>query len=223
MRLRDGTGLEHVLTARSAVEGSMLRLHRIVPVALALATLAVAPACASHRYHRYPSARADDRGYYRGYNDGRAHGERDARRGQRYDYERHRQFRSGHNDYGGYGSRGGYQRDYRRGFVAGYDEGYRRYARYDRDDRRHGPDVYRSWPGTGYASPASQNGYRDGYAQGRDDGRDGDRYDPVRGSRYREGDHDYDRRYGPRDDYKRDYRAAFQQGYDQGYREFRDR
>ena len=201
----------------------MLRLHRIVPVALALATLAVAPACASHGYYRYPSARTiDDRGYYRGYDDGRAHGESDARRGRRYDYERHRDFKSADRDSRRYGSRNGY-RDYRQGFVAGYDEGYRRYARQDRDYRRNGPNVYRGWPGAAYGSPASQNGYRDGYAQGRDDARDGDRYDPVRGSRYREGDHDYDRRYGPRDDYKREYRAAFQEGYDHGYRESRGR
>lgn len=201
----------------------MLRLHRIAPVALALTTLAMAPACASHSYYRHPSARVDDRGYYRGYDDGRAHGESDARHGRRYDYERHRQFKSADNDHGGYGSRNGYRRDYRQGFVAGYDAGYRRYARYDRDDGRHGPNVYGGWPRGAYGSPAGQNGYRDGYAQGRDDARDGDRYDPVRASRYREGDHDYDRRYGSRDDYKREYRAAFQEGYEQAFREFRGR
>ena len=74
-----------------------------------------------------------------------------------------------------------------------------------------------------FRSPASENGYRDGYAQGRDDARDGDRHDPVRASRYRSGDHDYNGRYGSRDDYKREYRAAFVQGYEQGYRESRRR
>ena len=43
----------------------------------------------------------------------------------------------------------------------------------------------------------------------------------VRAKRYREGDHDYNDRYGSRDLYKRDYRAAFTQGYEQGYRQER--
>ena len=68
-----------------------------------------------------------------------------------------------------------------------------------------------------YRSPAADNGYRDGFEAGRDDARDGDRYDPVRTSRYRSGDHNYDGRYGSRDVYKRDYRAAFEQGYREGY------
>ena len=53
---------------------------------------------------------------------------------------------------------------------------------------------------------------------GRDDARHGRRFDPIMAKRYREGDHDYDRQYGSRDDYKRDYRAAFEQGYNEGYR-----
>ena len=36
--------------------------------------------------------------------------------------------------------------------------------------------------------------------------------------RYRDGDHDYNNRYGSRDAYKREYRAAFEQGYREGYR-----
>ena len=35
--------------------------------------------------------------------------------------------------------------------------------------------------------------------------------------RYRQGDHDYDRRYGSREEYARDYRAAFERGYREGY------
>ena len=48
-----------------------------------------------------------------------------------------------------------------------------------------------------------------------------ERFDPVRAKRYREGDHDYDNRYGSRDQYKQDYRAAFVQGYEEGYRNVR--
>ena len=68
-----------------------------------------------------------------------------------------------------------------------------------------------------YASVAARNGYRDGIEAGRDDARHRERFDPVRARRYREGDHDYDRRYGSRDEYKREYRAAFERGYREGY------
>ena len=53
---------------------------------------------------------------------------------------------------------------------------------------------------------------------GRRDARDGQRLDPGRAKWYRNGDRDYDRRYGSRDDCKRDYRAAFRQGYEEGSR-----
>jgi hypothetical protein len=52
---------------------------------------------------------------------------------------------------------------------------------------------------------------------GRNDARDRNRFDPVRSKRYRDGDHDYNNRYGDRELYKRDYRAAFEQGYREGY------
>jgi hypothetical protein len=72
-----------------------------------------------------------------------------------------------------------------------------------------------------YISVAARNGYRDGVDAGRDDARHRERFDPVRAMRYRDGDHDYDRRYGPRDEYGRDYRSAFERGYDDGYRRAR--
>jgi hypothetical protein len=74
-----------------------------------------------------------------------------------------------------------------------------------------------------YISQAAQIGYRDGMDAGRNDARHRERYDPVRAKRYRQGDHDYDRRYGNRDEYRRDYRAAFERGYRDGYgRDSRD-
>jgi hypothetical protein len=73
-------------------------------------------------------------------------------------------------------------------------------------------------PRAAYVSAAARNGYRDGIDAGRNDARHRERFDPVRARRYREGDHDYDRRYGPRDDYKREYRSAFERGYEDGYR-----
>jgi hypothetical protein len=84
------------------------------------------------------------------------------------------------------------------------------------------------YPRDGYSNRrverrAYDNGFRDGIRAGRDDARHHERFDPIRARRYREGDHDYDRRYGSQDDYRREYRAAFQQGYEQGYRQYRGR
>ncbi len=68
---------------------------------------------------------------------------------------------------------------------------------------------------------AYDNGFRDGVGAGRDDARHRERFDPIGARRYREGDHDYDRHDGSRDDYRREYRSGFQQGYEKGYREYR--
>jgi hypothetical protein len=68
-----------------------------------------------------------------------------------------------------------------------------------------------------YVSAAARSGYRDGVDAGRDDARHRDRFDPARARRYRDADHDYDRRYGSRDEYKREYRSAFERGYQEGY------
>ena len=68
-----------------------------------------------------------------------------------------------------------------------------------------------------YVSRAEQTGFRDGVQAGRDDARHRERFDPVRARRYRQGDHEYDRRYGSRDEYARDYRSAFERGYREGY------
>ena len=73
-----------------------------------------------------------------------------------------------------------------------------------------------------YASRAGfDRGYEDGLKRGRDDGDDGDRYDPTRDRRYRDGDHGYKSSYGPRWDYVRAYRAAYEQGYRDGYAPYR--
>jgi hypothetical protein len=208
---------------------TMLKAPRLILLAvLATATLG-STACAEGYYgnrypQQYPGGRVDDRAYRDGYDRGRAAGIDDARRGRSFDYNRHGEYR---NVRGGRNSND-YAYAFRQGFAAGYDEGYRRYAGSNQYPRS-GRDVYRDgrdprYGGSAvYRSPAAQNGYRDGYEAGRNDGRDGDRYNPVGAKRYREGDHDYNSRYGSRDAYKREYRAGFEQGYEQGYREVRRR
>ena len=187
------------------------------------------------------------RAYDNGFREGVEHGQSDARHNRDFSPQRHDEYRDADRGYNRRdGDREFYRRSYRQGFQAGYRESYTRNGRdgrdnrygrddrYDRDDRygrddrdgRYGrdervviapnyPDANRGYGS--YGSMAAQNGYRDGLEAGRDDVRDGDRFDPVRAKRYREGDHDYNDRYGSRDDYKRDYRSAFQQGYREGY------
>jgi hypothetical protein len=200
--------------------------HKLHAVLLVTAVAMAAPACATNRgFGRYPQSsrggdsRIYDAAYQRGFEDGR----NDARARRPFDYSRHNEYRRAYR-----GDRRGDRRIFQEGFIAGYNDGYRRNARNDdRGGWRRGfpsPDFGRGPSARGrFGSPASEIGYRDGYSQGRDDARDGDRNDPVRSSRYRSGDHDYNDRYGSRDDYKRDYRAAFVQGYEQGYRETRRR
>jgi hypothetical protein len=218
-----GTRLEIPVFANARLEDRMLTARRLLAAGLLTAAAAGATACATYRSpYRYPArvGTVDDRAYQIGYDEGRDRGEDDARRRRPYDYARHGAYRDADDGYRGYGDRNAYRSVFRQGFVAGYNDGFRRYAQ--AYPPRQGPSGYPppvySPGGRGpYGSPAAQNGYRDGYQQGLDDRRDGDRFDPVRATRYREGDHDYNSRYGSRDDYKREYRAAFQQGYSDGY------
>jgi len=208
-----------------------MRTHRYFQALLLLAGVVVAtPACAEQVYGYGGPRRpvydrdVDRRAYDIGYREGVQEGQNDARRGRDFSYQRHDEYRDADNGYRrGVGDRDDYRRSFRQGFQTGYSEAYNRNARngYPRGnypvygDNRGGV-YYPSNRGV-YRSPAADNGYRDGFEAGRDDARDGDRYDPIRTSRYRSGDHNYEGRYGSRDVYKRDYRAAFEQGYREGY------
>ena len=209
----------------------MFKGSHLAQLVLAASVLMSAPACASGALYpqRYPVGDRDDRAYYnRGFREGQDAGVDDARRGRSYDLRRHREFRDDRR-----GDDRGDLRAFRDGFAAGYEDGYRRLSRGRDDDRRRtyppapnyprsqGPDggIFRD--GDRRLSPARENGYRDGFEAGQRASRNGDRFDPIREKRYREGDHDYEGRYGSRDEYKREYRAAFQQGYEAGFRGYR--
>jgi hypothetical protein len=206
----------------------MTRTKRYFPALLLAAGVALAaPACAAQIYgSSYPGGYARDlerRAYDNGFREGLEEGRNDARRNRDFSPQRHDEYRDGDRGYRrGDGDREFYRRSYRQGFEAGYNQAFNRDARYRRDERIIVPPVvvapaYPPVVRGGYESTAARNGYRDGIDAGRDDARHRERFDPVRAKRYREGDHDYDRRYGSRDDYKRDYRAAFEQGYREGY------
>ena len=212
----------------------MLRTLRIVPAALLVAAGFASTACAGQVYGQRGGyyRNVDARAYDNGYRDGVREGTNDARRGRNYSYDRHDQYRDADDGYRrSSGDRDFYRRSYRQGFQAGYNEGYGRYGnngRYPRSTYPTSPNYptypnYPSYPDRGvprnggYSSAAYQVGYRDGVDAGRDDARGRRAYDPVRTRRYRDGDHDYNSRYGSRDAYKREYRAAFEQGYREGY------
>jgi hypothetical protein len=208
----------------------MDRTKRYLPaLMLAVGVAMAAPACAAQTYgygrNTGYARELERRGYEFGYREGVQEGQNDARRGRDFSYQRHDAYRDADDGFRrGDGDLNLYRRSFRQGFQTGYNEAYNRYAR--RGGNRRGNGSY-GYPGTypnagygtsrGYRSPAAQTGYRDGVEAGRDDARDRNRFDPVRAKRYREGDHDYEGRYGSRDDYKREYRAAFEQGYREGY------
>jgi hypothetical protein len=69
--------------------------------------------------------------YDRGYEDGLYTGANDARRGQSYDPERSRFYKSGTGGYhSSLGQKDVYQQAYRDGFLRGYDEGFRNWQKY---------------------------------------------------------------------------------------------
>lgn len=94
---------------------------------LATAVLVTTPACTASVYpQRYPVADRDDRIFYnRGFDEGRAIGIEDARRGRAFDAHAHREWRDI--------DRQRIERDdaraYRQGFERGYEDGYRGYRR----------------------------------------------------------------------------------------------
>lgn len=199
----------------SGSEADMSKSYRYLPrLLLVVGVVLASSACAAQIYGGRASLygrEIDRRTYDNGFRAGADAGQDDARLGRDFSYQRHEAYRD---DGRGYGRDEGdrYRRSYREGFQAGYTEAFSHYTRYSRE-RGNPPAVDRGE----YRTVAARSGYRDGFEAGRNDARDRAPFDPVRARRYREGDHDYDRRYGSRDEYKRDYREAFEQGYREGY------
>jgi hypothetical protein len=217
---------------------NMMKTHRSLSALLLVIGVGFAtPACASQLYGYGGAPRgyereAERRAYDNGYREGVQQGQNDVRRGRDYSYSRHNEYRDADDGYRrGTIDRDLYRRSFRSGFQTGYSESYNRYARINPRDNYPRGVPYPNQGGYGYPSsrdgypsnrgvfrsPAADIGYRDGIEAGRNDARDRNRFDPVRAKRYREGDHDYNGRYGSRDEYKREYRAAFEQGYREGY------
>jgi len=181
---------------------------------LAAGVAAAAPACAAQTYgYGYPrnggySRELERRAYDNGFREG-AGGSQDGGAARReFSLPAQEEFRGAEQ---GHPPRRGdfdlYRRSYRQGFQTGYNEAFNRFTASNGRYPRGTYPTYPAYPSNrGYpsGSPAAQNGYRDGVEAGRDDARNRGRFDPVRARRYREGDHDYNGRYGSRDDYKRE-------------------
>ena len=216
---------------------SFARIAFIALIALAAPALVSAQA-------PWPSSTSP--GFTEGLNRGVRAGEEDARRGQSYNFTDESDFRNADAGYRSqYGPRDRYRDEFRRGYESGYRSGYGRYSRvpsqgglppyydgrvpdgrvpYDRrtyGDPRYGDPRYPYGGVDRRNDLALVTGYSDGYDRGLDDGHDRRRFDPVGESRYRSGDHGYERWYGPKDLYKARYREAFREGYEQGYQDGR--
>ena len=194
---------------------------------------------AREQWGSYGTQQAYNEGYQRGVRSG----EDDGRRSESFNYADESDYRRANAGYRReYGNQESYRTDFRRGFEQGYRTGYERYGyRNGRpgpwaNGRGNGPwangrgnGPWANGRGNGpvgngnygnyiYRNDlAFQTGFNDGYERGLDDGRDRRRNDPFAESRYRDGDHGYDRRYGTREAYKNMYRDAFRQGYERGY------
>lgn len=198
----------------------MIRRHLILAAAVALAvptTLSAAPQWGvTVQFGSRPSVNP---AYEEGYARGVRAGENDARRGDRFQFNDESDYRRGDIGYRSqYGHRDGYRDVFRRGFEAGYIAGYRAADARNRPGWNGRPDgPWSNGRAYGRSDIAAQLGYNDGYAAGLDDGRDGRRFDPIGESRYRSGDHGYERSYGSRDVYRARYRDAFREGYESGF------
>lgn len=229
----------------------MTARHTISLPLLAIAALAMAiPASAQPARSARLSSPAFDQGYARGLDAGRDDLRRNRAYGYIDDLE-YRSAESGYrNEYGPRDwYRDEFRRGYAAGYAAGYrGAAAPAYGRpgyggtvYGNPGTSGRPPAWSNGRGAGRgrgggAPPAwyydgygrgqrvdlaLENGYLDGYEAGLDDGDDGRRFNPMDERRYRNGDHGYDRRYGPRELYRNRYRQAFRDGYEAGYQDGR--
>src|SRR5262245_3130277 len=161
-----------------ASEAPTVKANQLSTASLLMAGLlivAFAPACAAQGYYGYQRDHyrgPEQRAYDNGYNEGLREGQRDARSGRNFSYERPDDYRDADDGYRrSDGDKEFYRRVFRQGFQAGYSAGFNSVAR----DRGYGhaiprpsapygygygygyQDPYPQWgPSGGYPSPAAQ-------------------------------------------------------------------
>ena len=186
---------------------------------------AATPAAYGRSEYRAQYADAQRGAFENGYRDGLKRGEQAARDRRAVDVQRERDYRDGENGYNrSFGDRHRYRDNYRGGFTQGYREGYdRRGANTDGNYGNGTSGGYGRESTRGYGRSTSygarQNGASDGYEKGLEDVNDRKYPDATRHKWYRNGDHDYDNRYGSKDTYRSEYRRGFDEGYDRAFRE----
>jgi hypothetical protein len=181
-----------------------------------------APAAAAYANDDYRSTYADAQraAYENGYRSGLKRGTQALRDRRPISIERERDYRSADEGYNrSFGDRNRYRDAFRGGFAQGYRDGYaQRGARvgFPGDGR----DFGRGYGGTA-SFGARQNGLSDGYKKGLDDVNDRKYPDVSRHKWFRNGDHEYDNRYGSKETYRVEYRRGFEEGYNRAFREAR--
>ena len=178
----------------------------------------------AHDDYRASYADAQRAAHDNGYRDGLERGEQAARDGRPLDIERERDYRSADGGYNrSHGDRNRYRDTYRGGFAQGYREGFSQrgdWNTFPNGGRNNGSDYGRGYGGNaGFG--ARQNGASDGYKKGLHYLNDRKYPDVNRQKWYRNGDHDYDSRYGSKETYRVEYRRGFEDGYNRAYRERR--
>ncbi len=181
-----------------------------------------APTAARYANDDYRASYADAQraAYDNGYRSGLKRGAQAVRDHRPLDIERERDYRNADEGYNrGLGDRNRYRDAFRGAFAQGYREGYSQ-----RGVRTPLPGSATDY-GLGYGGTASfgarQNGVADGYKKGLDDVNDRKTPDVSRQKWYRNGDHEYDSRYGTKEIYRVEYRRGFEEGYNRAYREAR--
>jgi len=220
------------MTARLRIASMALML----PLVLLVAPRVEAQAPPNTRDQGWrPDARGVDQrwrqqAYDRGFREGSDQGARDGRDRRTFAYEQYRPYQRADSGYDrSYGNAELYRQAFRQGFAAGYRSGYYRDNRSVAVPRGGYPGTYSSRSPGGYSSYgyatrgrndyAYRNGYQDGWEKGLEDTRKHRSYDLLRHRRYRNGDHNYERWYGPTEFYESVYRDGFRAGYDQAYRQ----
>ena len=218
----------------------MIQSSKLIGISFALILVLGGAATARERDSAYnPKQYA----YQAGYQDGFSYGDEARAQGYRHDYqsEDYRRADRGYDRF--MGERDDFQKSYRNGYKAGYDDGFngRRgssnngYDPYSRNngsdpnsrDSRNGPYSRNngSDPDSRYNrnDPYSRNGgasdfgYRDGTMMGQKDRQNGKDFRPQKNEPYEDANHGYRKEYGNKNFYKEQYRQAFVRGYEDAY------
>lgn len=224
-------------------------INRITLSAALSALLISAPALAQYRGDegwRGTTSVGAQTAYDRGYREGAKEGEKDARQGRYFEFERDGKYRDADAGYKReFGDRDAYRRVFRQGYATGYTDAYSgrnrsgangRYPNargprpraVPRGSRYPGgypgypryPQTYPGGYGSGRYEVAREKGYSDGIEKGREDWRKNRNADYLRHAWYRSADRGFDDDRGmSKDAYRDAYREGFRVGYNQGYRQ----